>query len=99
MRHWPSRARSEAGFTGLFRTAMFSSRAAARTCGLRSAVIRIAGRVSPKRRRVSRREGGGVAADPAHAVAAVEMVVDEQAGDAAAHSIDRLDSGLGIGHR
>ena len=52
-RHWPSR-RSEAGLTGLLSTAMFSSRAAARTCGLRSAVIRIAGMFSPKRRRISR---------------------------------------------
>ena len=45
---------SEAGFTGLFSTAIFSSRAAVCTAGLRSAVIRIAGMVSPKRRRMSR---------------------------------------------
>ena len=36
--HWPSRARSEAGFTGLLSTAIFSSRAATCTAGLRSAV-------------------------------------------------------------
>jgi DNA-binding NarL/FixJ family response regulator len=54
VRHCPSTARSEAGFTGLFRMAMFSSRAAARTLGLRSAVIRVAGMFSPKRRRISR---------------------------------------------
>ena len=54
VRHWPSSARSEAGLTGLLSTATFSSRAAARTCGLRSAVIRIAGIPSPNRRRMSR---------------------------------------------
>src|SRR5438874_451648 len=41
-RHWPRKARSEAGFTGLLRIARVSSRAAARTCELRSAVIRAA---------------------------------------------------------
>src|SRR2546429_558580 len=54
VRHWPIRARSEAGLTGLLSTAIVSSRAAARTCGLRSAVIRMAGMLSPKRRRMSR---------------------------------------------
>ena len=54
VRHWPSRARSDAGLTGLLRIVICSSRAAARTCGLRSAVIRIAGMASPNRRRMSR---------------------------------------------
>src|ERR1700753_560005 len=54
VRHCPISARSEAGLTGLFSTAICLSRAAAPTCGLRWAVIRIAGRLSPKRRRMSR---------------------------------------------
>ena len=33
VRHCPSKARSEAGFTGLFSTAIFSSRAAVCTAG------------------------------------------------------------------
>src|SRR4051812_50095906 len=62
MRHWPSSARSEAGFSGLFSTAMFSSRAAARTCGLRSAGVRGGGAGSPERGPVVADRGGAVAA-------------------------------------
>lgn len=48
-RHCASSARSAAGLTGLLSTTMPSSRAASRTCGLRSAVIRMAGIPSPNR--------------------------------------------------
>jgi len=33
------------------------------------------------------------------AVAAIEMIVDQQAGDPLAGGLDRLDGGVGIGHR
>ena len=52
-RHCASSARSAAGLTGLLSTWMSRARASSRTCGLRSAVIRIAGRSAPKRRRNS----------------------------------------------
>jgi DNA-binding NarL/FixJ family response regulator len=51
MRHCASSARRAAGFTGLFSTWIASLRAWSRTFGLRSAVIRMAGRSAPKRLR------------------------------------------------
>ncbi len=48
-----------------------AARASSRTCGLRSAVIRIAGRSAPKRRRSCD--------DRVDAVAVVEVIVDQQA--------------------
>ncbi len=71
VRHCPSTARSEAGFTGLLSTAMFSSRAAART--LRAAVG------GDQDRRNVLAEAAADVADRGDAVAAVEMVVDQQA--------------------
>src|SRR5262249_28171812 len=50
-RHCASRARSAAGFTVLLSTWMLRARASSRTCGLRSAVIRMAGRSGPNRHR------------------------------------------------
>ena len=86
VRHWPSMARSEAGFTGLFSTAWSRSRAAARTCGLRSAVIRIAGMFVA--------EAAADVADRGDAVAAVEMVVDQKPGDRLGRDLHRLPSRL-----
>ena len=71
MRHCVSSARSAAGLTGLLSSWMPCARASSRTCGLRSAVIRMAGRSAPKRRRSV---GDGV-----DAVAVVEVVVDQEA--------------------
>jgi len=90
-RHWPSNARNDAGFTGLLSTAIFSCRAARRTFGLRSAVIKIAGMLSPKRCRMSR-----IAATP---LPAIEMVIDQQAGDPLARRFDCRNRGFRIGHR
>ena len=53
-RHCASSARSAAGFTGLLSTWMSCSARILAHCGLRSAVIRIAGRSAPKRRRSRR---------------------------------------------
>ena len=48
-----SSARNAAGLTGLLSSWMPCARASSRTCGLRSAVIRMAVRSAPKRRRSS----------------------------------------------
>ena len=69
MRHCASSARNAAGFTGLLSTGTSRARASSRTCGERSAVIKIAGRSLPNRRRKCH--------DGVDAVALVEMVIDQ----------------------
>ena len=70
IRHCASSTRKAAGFTGLLRIGTSRARASSRTRGVRSAVIRIAGRSAPKRSRRSH--------DRVDAVAVVEVIVDQQ---------------------